>query len=228
MRIYLYTVFILFLCANGYAQRRWTVKAGESIKEAMDDSIIFRYPQFVPGTVYFKNGPASTAALNLNLVNGEMEFINGAGDTMTVDYESALKYIVIQTDTFYYDKVFVELMYGNATAKLARVVAIVPVDAEKVGGYDQASSTSAINTAGYFFNGNQFSRLTANKVLVLHKKTTYFIGDKFNHFLPAAKRNIYKMFGKQQPAVENFIKENKPVFNRKEDLVKIVDLLGKE
>lgn len=227
MRIGLHILFILLLSANGYAQT-WTVKAGESIKEAMGDSVIFRYPQFLPGIVYFKSGTASTASLNLNLVNGEMAFINGAGDTMTVDYESAIKQIVIQTDTFYFDKVYVELVYGNATAKLARVIAIVPVDAQKVGGYDQASSTSAINSAAYFFNGNQVSRLSANKVLLLHKKTTWFIGDKFNHFLPAAKKNVYKMFGKQQPTIENFIKENKPVFTREEDLVKIIDLLGKE
>jgi hypothetical protein len=227
MRMSLYTFFILLLTTNGYAQT-WSVKAGESIKEAMGDSIIFRYPQFKPGTVYFKTGTASTASLNLNLVNGEMEFLNGAGDTMTVDYESEIQYVVIHTDTFYYDKVYVELVHGNGTAKLAKVVAIVPVDAQKVGGYDQASSTSAINTAGYFFNGNQYSRITANKVMVLHKKTTWFIGDKFNHFLPAAKKNVYKMFAKQQPQIESFVKENKPVFTREEDLVTIIDLLGKE
>lgn len=229
MRYFLITVSLFFMCINAYAQEAiWTVRTGESIKEALGDSIIFRYPQFEPGRVYLRNGIFSDARLNLNLVNGEMEFINPSGDTMTVDYESAIRYIVIKSDTFYFDKLYVESVYTNAVAKLAKVVAIVPFDAQKVGGYDQPTATSSINAASYFFNGSQYSRITENKVLILHKKASYFIGDNYNHFLPASKKNIYKLFNKRKPAIDAFLKENKIVFVKEDDLVRLVEMIGKE
>lgn len=229
MRYFLLVVSVVFMCTYVCAQETvWTVKSGESIKGALGDSIIYRYPKFEPGAVYFRNGTFSDAHLNLNLVNGEMQFINFSGDTMTVDYENAIRYVVIKTDTFYFDKVYIELVYTNAAAKLAKVVAIVPFDAQKVGGYDQATSTSSINSASYFFNGNQYSRIAENKVLILHKKSTYFIGDNFNHFLPVSKKNSYKLFNKKKPAIDAFLKENKIVFVKEEDLVKLVELIGKE
>ena len=228
MKILLLTVSVLLFCADGYAQpSQWTVKAGESIKEVLGDSSIFQYPQFIPGSVYFKDKTVSTALLNLNLVNGEMQFIDPSEDTMTITNEHLIRCIIIQTDTFYYDKVYVKLIHGNATAKLAKVVAIVLGDIQKAGGYKQASSTASIDSYSYFYNGSQFSRLTEDKIITLHKRTIYFIGDKFNHFLPAYKKNIYNLFTKQKPAIDNFIKENKIVLDKEADLIKLIDFLKK-
>jgi len=228
MKNFLLAVSVLFIGTHSYAQQsQWTVKSGESIKEVLGDSVIFQYPQFMPGAVYFKDQTISPGRFNLNLVNGEMQFIDPLEDTMTLADESTIQYIIIKTDTFYYDKVYVNLMHGNAIAKLAKVVAIVPGDIQKIGGYGQASSTSAINTYSYFYNGSQFSRLTADKIMTLHKRSIYFIGDNFNHFLPANKENIHSMFTKQALAIDRFIKENKIVLNKEADLVKLIDFLGK-
>ncbi len=231
MKFLLFFIFTT-ICANSYAQQQgyWTVKAGESIKGVLGDSIIFRYNQFTPGSVYFRDGTVSTARLNLNLVNGEMEFINDQQDTMTVTNEGTTRYIAVETDTFFFDKIsktFLERVHGNSAAKLAKLVALVPGDVKKIGGYGQASSTSSINSASYFSNGNQIARLTQDKLLVLHKKTTYFVGDSFNRFLPANKKNLRTMFAKKEASIYNFLEENKNVFSNEEELIKLVDLLGK-
>lgn len=227
MKTILFTAGICLLSITGYGQQQtWTVKSGESLKTALGDSIIFRYPKFEPGIVYFKNGTASAALLNLNLTNGEMQFISPAKDTLTVDYEQTISSVVIKVDTFYFDKVFVELIQNNGVAKLAKMENFVPIDMQKMGGYDQATSTSSINSASYFFNGNQSANLTPNKLMVLRKKNNYFIGDKFNHFLPASKKNVTKLFNKQAGAINDFLKENKIVFVKEADLLKLVDLLG--
>lgn len=227
MKTILFTVGICLLNITGHGQQQtWTVKSGESLKTALGDSVIFRYPVFEPGIVYFKNGTASAALLNLNLTNGEMQFISPAKDTLTVDYEQTISSVVIKADTFYFDKVFVELIQNNGVAKLARMENFVPIDMQKMGGYDQATSTSSINSASYFFNGNQSAMLKQDKLMVLRKKNNYFIGDKFNHFLPASKKNITKLFNKQAGAINDFLKENKIVFIKEADLLKLVDLLG--
>src|SRR4051812_47791376 len=95
---------IMFYSYNACGQSdKWTVKSGEDIKESVPDSIKFRYPQFVTGYVYFKNGKISRASLNYNLLNGEMEFIAPGNDTLAIDDEVTIRFIEINSDSFYYD-----------------------------------------------------------------------------------------------------------------------------
>ena len=61
----------------------------------------------------------------------------------------------------------------------------------------------------------------------MHKETIFFIGDSFNNFQPAVKKNIYKIFNTKISTVEPFIKENKIVLSKEDDLVKLIDFLGK-
>jgi hypothetical protein len=176
--------------------------------------------------VYFKDGNSSNACLNLNRINGEMQFINSSGDTMTVSNEHTITYITIKADTFFFDKVYLESVRVNAKAKLAKMQAFKSGDTPKMGGYDQPSSVSSINNSSYFYNGSQVSRLTERKVLKLYKETLYFIGDRFNNFLPAHKKNIIRMLSSNKTAIETFIKENKIVLTKEADLIKLIDFLG--
>jgi hypothetical protein len=214
--------------AHSYAQNdSWTVNAGESIEHTLGDSVIYRYLQFMPGAVYFRDGKVSPIRLNLNLVTGEMQFISPSNDTLTVANEATIKYMTIQADTFYFDKVYIELVHGNAAAKLGKVVIIKVTDIKKEGAYGQMSSTSAINTTNSFYYDNQSYKLTVKSAITLHKETIFYIGDAFNNFQPAGKKNIYKMFNSKMPAIEPFVKDNKIELNKEEDLVKLIDFLGK-
>src|SRR5262245_21107643 len=122
MKFFLLVISEVLISSYSYPQNdQWTVKAGENIKEVLGDSVIFRYPQFVAGSVYFRDGSVANAKLNLNLINGEMQFISPSKDTLTVTNEVTIKYITIRTDTFYFDKVYVELICGKGTVKLAKI-----------------------------------------------------------------------------------------------------------
>ena len=228
MRSFFLTISIALLCAYSYAQNdHWTVKAGESVEKTLGDSVIYRYPQFMTGLVYFRDGNISRVALNLNFVNGEMQFIAPSNDTLAIANEVTIKYITIQTDTFYFDKVYIELIHGNAVAKLAKLEIIKQSDLKKEGAYGQMSSTSSINSTTSFYSSNQSYKLTEKSEVTMHKETIFFIGDGFNNFQPAVKKNIYKMFNTKISTVEPFIKENKIVLTKEDDLVKLIDFLGK-
>ncbi len=82
----------------------WTVKASQDIKEVLSPSARFRYPEFILGNVYFKDGTNSQAPLNLNSLNEEMQFINHKGDTLSIAIERTIKYLTINIDIFYYSK----------------------------------------------------------------------------------------------------------------------------
>jgi len=193
----------------------------------LGDSVIYRYTQFMPGIVYFRDGRGSHALLNFNFVNGEMQFIAPSKDTQAIANQVSIKYITIQSDTFYFDKVYIELIHGNTTAKLGKCEMIKVSDIRKEGAYGQMSSTSSINTPNTYYNNNQSYKLTEKSAVMLHKETVFYIGDSFNNFLPAVKKNIYKMFNTKMAGVEAFMKENKIVLNKEDDLMKLIDFLGK-
>ena len=228
MRSFFLIISIVLISTYGCTQTdHCTVKAGESVEETLGDSIIYRYPQFTPGRVYFRDGNISRAALNLNFVNGEMQFITPSKDTLAIANEGTIKYITIQIDTFYFDKVYIELVHGNAAAKLGKLEIIKQSDLKKEGAYGQMSSTSSISFTSSFYSNNQSYKLTEKSEITLHKETILFIGDNFNNFQPAVKKNIYKMFNTKISTIEPFIKENKLAIDKEDDLIKLIDFLGK-
>jgi hypothetical protein len=228
IRFLFLTISIVLLCKNIYAQKnQWTVNPGESIREVLGDSVIYRYPQFTRGTVYYKDGTVSHGTLNLNLLIDEMQFIAPSKDTLAIANENTISYITIQADTFYFDKVYIELIYGNDAAKLGKHEIIKLNDITKEGAYGQMSSTSSISTTNSFAINDQSYNLTEKKIITLKKETIFFIGDSLNNFLPAVKKNIYKMFSTKTSAIEPFIQENKPVLNNETDLMRLIDFLGK-
>lgn len=220
-------VFIaLLLVQNIYAQNNlWHVKAGENVKDALGDSVVYKYPQFTEGVVYFKDGTASHGNLNLNVFNGEMQFIKPSGDTLAMADKGLTKYIVIQQDTFYYNKVFIQSLYGNAIAKLGEIEIMRQVDLKKQGAYGQMSSTSAISSTNTYYSNNQFTKLALSEEVVFHKEVIYFIGDRFANFKPAYKKNILSMFNTNKTAIDTFIKNKDINLNRKDDLIKLVDFI---
>ncbi len=111
----LVTLCLLIFSFHLHAQMdsSWTVKASEEIKEVLSASTRFRYPEFVSGNVYFKDGTNSQAPFNLNSLNEEMQFINHKGDTLSIANEKTIKYLTINNDIFYYSKVYLELVMSN-------------------------------------------------------------------------------------------------------------------
>jgi len=226
---FLLPVFVMLLFnSKDYAQtNHWTVKAGESIAASLGDSIIYHYPEFTGGVVHLKNGTLSHASLNFNLVTGEMQFITPSKDTLAIANESSIDHITIQNDTFYFDKFFIQLIHGNTDAKLGKIEIIKQTNVEKQGAYGQMNSTGSIDAIDSYYSSGQMYKLAESTTVTMRKSIILFIGDKNNHFLPANKKNISKLFGKKNSTVESFIKENKIEFNKEDDLIKLVDYLGK-
>jgi hypothetical protein len=62
----------------------------------------------------------------------------------------------------------------------------------------------------------------------MHKETVYFIGDRFNTFLPATKKNLFNMFNSRKSEIEAFMQENKTMLNQERDLIALIDFLDKK
>ena len=206
-------------------KKSYTVKGDDEIDASLPDSLKFIYPRFVHGTVYFRNGNFSNAILNYNLLKGEMLFIDPKGDTLTIDNEATIRSISINKDSFYYDKGYLQLVSSYPEIKLAKRESIDVTDELKMGGYGQTSSVSAITSISSVYRGTEVARLKSRGELLLLKHTRYFIGDKFNNFIPATKKNIIKIFKVKDAVAEDFLKENRIQFNKEDDLKKLIIFL---
>jgi len=217
---------VMLCCYSLNAQNeQWTVKPGEDVDTTLPADVKFHYPKFTLGNVFFRDGSVSGALLDYDMLSGKMQFIAPKGDTLELANEATIKYIVINNDTFFYDKVYMQLVAGNTTAKLSKKEKLRVLDIKKAGGYGGVSSTSAIATVNTMRVNGQATSLTMQQEITFTKETSYYIGDAFNHFLPANKKNIIKLFGKKQNAIEQYLKDNKVEFNKEEDLKALISFL---
>jgi len=206
---------------------QWTIKTGETIQEVLGDSTIYRYPHFVDGRVYYNDGKASRGLLNFNRLTGQMEFIAPSKDTLAIADEATIKYIAVQNDTFYFDKVYLELIHHNAATRLGKMDVIKLLDIKKEGAFGQMNSTSSITSTSSFYSGRQDYQLAQKGEITLKEQTKFFISNGNDDFLPATKKNINKIFSQKMSAIAPFIKEHNIDISKQEDLIKLIDFLQK-
>jgi len=224
MRLLPLIVFVC--CCSAQAQDSTIIiKAGTSFNESVSIADLYEYPQFVYGKVFFRPGDSSSGRLNYNRFLDQMQFIDFKGDTLNIAYPGTIKFIRISNELFYYDNGYVKLIKDNNTIKLAAKRTLIVSGKNKIGAYNMASPGSAIYSYGSFNINNKNYNLTPNVDITLTKKTQYYFGDKYNHFVLANKKNLLSLYSKQDATVTAYLKENKVDFNNREDLEKLLHYL---
>ncbi len=220
------SLILLVCCCSAHAQDSTIIiKAGTSFNESVSITDLYEYPQFASGKVFFKLGDSSAARLNYSRFLDEMHFIDIKGDTLNIAYPGTIKFIRISNDLFYYDNGYVKLIKDNNTVKLAAKQTLKMSGKNKIGAYNTASTTSAIDSYSSLTIDHKNYNLTPREDIALTKKTEYYFGDKYNHFVLANKKNILRLFPKQERAVSAYLKENNVDFNNGEDIEKLLQYL---
>lgn len=220
-------LIVLVCCCSAHAQDSTIIiKAGTSFNETVSMTDLYEYPQFVYGRVFFRSGDSSGGRLNYNRFLDEMQFIDFKGDTLNLANAGTIKFIRISNDLFYYDNGYVKLIKENNTIKLAAKQTLAVSAKNKIGAYNMASSASAIDSYSSLVINNKNYNLTPREDITLTKKTEYFFGDKYNHFVLANKKNILRLYSKQEVTVAAYLKENNVDFNKREDIEKLFQYLA--
>lgn len=226
---FVFTLLAQFACAQ---DSTIFIAADQYVSEVATPERIYHYPNFKIGKIFFRNNTTTDARLNYNYLNGEIEFISPDNDTLAISKEQMLNIgkVIIDTSTFFYNKGYLELVAQNSIGKLLKREKFDVLKREKIGGYGQASSTSAIESYSTFkenYGTRQFNlKVRENITLVL--KTNYFFGDQYHEILPATKKNIYKVFPTKKELIDSYLKENEVDFKKPGDLKKIFAFLAKE
>ncbi len=223
--ILLVTTVIFFHLPTWAQSETITVSSGTDIASALSPKQLYRYSQFTSGKVYFKDGTTASGWLNLNLLLDEMQFINPAGDTLTVDNEQTIRYLTIATDSFYYQKGFLEQVAGPATTRLLKKQSLKELDKRKIGGYGMSTSTSAIANYDSYMADNTVYKLAIRGDILLAKKVDYYFGNSNQEFLPASKKNLMRLFPKHQVAISRYLQQNEVDYKNEADLLRLISFL---
>jgi hypothetical protein len=228
MRALLFVLFVFLYCPGLFAQRKKfvTVKAGSEILEVLSTSDILYYPVFANGTVFRKDGSKVEARLNYNLLVDEMHFIAPAGDTLALANEESIRYIAVGKDTFVFNNGgYLRVIANGGRAKLALKETWVIADSRQVGPYNTTNTSAAITTYTSYTRAGSLYGLTINADLELKYSEQYYLGDQFNHFIQASKKNSMTLFPESE-RLEPYLKENKVDFKSEEDLTKLTMYLS--
>ncbi len=233
MRISLLAIFIVF-AKFACAQDATTIfiPADENVSNVLTPQKIFRYPEFINGKIFFKNGTMTQALLNYNYLIGEIEFISPKKDTLAIgkDQMPTIKKILIDTTTFFYNRGYVELVMENTVGKLLKNEKFNVVKREKIGGYNQPSSTTAIDSYDNFnpTYGIPELNLKIRENITLVLKTDYFFGNDYDLVLPANKKNIYKVYPAKKDRIDKYLKDNPVNYSNLSDLEKLLTDLAQD
>jgi hypothetical protein len=215
-------VVLLSVYAFAQSGNTYTIKPGESIINVISISEVFKYPSFVVGTVIFKDGRNVRSRLNYNSLIGQIQFIDLKGDTLSLAEEETVRYIIIDRDSFCYDKGYIELITDESSVRLGKKVFFKEFE-QKPGSYGLSSGTTAAVSLSSILEKRAFE-LNTDQELVLIKSVEYFIGNK-NEFLLANKKNVVKLFPKHKKPIETYFDANVISFNEEKDVLKLAEFL---
>ena len=220
------SLILLVCCCSAHAQDSTIIiKAGTRFNESVSVTDLYEYPQFVYGKVFFRPGDSSGGRLNYNRLLDQIQFIDFKGDTLNIAHPGTIKFIRINNDLFYYDEGYVKLIKDNNTIKLAAKQTLKVSGKNKIGAYNMSSPGSAIDSYSSLTIDHKNYNLTPREDITLAKKTEYYFGDKYNHFVLANKKNILRLYPKQERAVTEYLKVNNVDFNKPEDIENLFQYL---
>jgi hypothetical protein len=221
-------ISLFFGRINAQDSTKVFIPAGKSFSDVAGLDKVYRFSNFTNGHVYFRDGTMSAAKLNYNFLNKELEFISPNGDTLAIVKEQALniKNIIIDSITFYYYDGYLEEMAHNENGKLLKRQFYQIKGSEKIGAYNLASTSSAIDSYSSYTDQNGQSRtLTVRENLTLVIATEYFFGDKYTVVLRATKKNMLDLYPKKKAQIESYLRNNNVNFTNGTDLLKLFSSL---
>lgn len=206
-----------------------TIKAGERFMDVLKPTEIYQYPEFRDGIVILKDDTKIVVPLNYSRLFDEMQFIDDKGDTLALGAKKNVKYIIIGKDQYYYEDGYIRITVNHDFVKLAEKQIWVVADVQKIGTHNRPVTTVAVQSVTHYTDGTDAAKskdLVLNENIILRKETHYYFGNAYGRFVRTSKKKLLSLFPKDELKIEEYLKENKIDFDKKEDVEKIVEFLN--
>lgn len=225
---FLYACLLLTaIGANAQVRKTFKIKPGEKIIYALPPEEVFEYPDFAQSEIYFKNNSSGLARLNYNALYGEIQFIDPKGDTLSLDDEATVRFIIIYSDTFYFDKMFVKQVKAFGEVRLAKRTYFKLVNSQKLGGFGETTGGS-VDTYDRISSQGTFKDLVAKEILTLAKDSALFLADRFRRLTRITKKGLQSFYSGKESQLIGYLKENKVDYNDEADITRLMEYLMKQ
>jgi hypothetical protein len=214
---------LLTTCLSAQKSEPVTVKAGTRVEDYFPFQERYRYPEFIDGKVFFRNGAYAATKLNYNFLIGEMEYIQ-LKDTLSLDNTADIMLIAIAKDTFYYDKGYLEQIF-NGQVKVALKQYIKLKEVQKKDSYGSSGSNSATDSYSTIQTAGQTYKLVINQDRVFQKMSEFYLATPSSGFVPFSKKKVMQLFPRKKDAIQDYLKSNKVDFDSKEELIRFAEYL---
>ena len=128
-----------FFCFQAPAQEEGNSKmvaSDEDIHKVFRTDELYRFPQFLPGKVFFRDGTTYDARLNYHRLYEQILFIDQKGDSLAIGNPAETRLITIGNDSFYYSRNnYLEHIESYPSFRLAVKQVLKEVDQQKNGAY---------------------------------------------------------------------------------------------
>jgi hypothetical protein len=225
------SIFLLFCLAiteTHFAQdlKTFKVNPGEKVYDIITPADRYAFNDFQIGQGFFKSNTVGTARMNYNALIAAVEYIDEKGDTLTLDKPENFKHIIIASDTFFYDKVYLEQLATAGNIILGRFWVIMVSNHQRLGSMGQPTDASVDAFTTLSSSGNPLKNMVAKEVLTYKESIRYYFGDKFGQFRLASKKNLLAVFGNNKNQLTAYLEENKVNFLKEADMLKLLDFLA--
>jgi hypothetical protein len=218
------TILTLSVSLSAQKYEPVTVKAGMKVEDCFPFNERYRYPKFMSGRIQLKNGVSSVKSLNYDFLSSYMVYLNGK-DTLAIANAKDVRFISIAADTFYYYKgLYLEQVSGE-TPKVVLKQSIMLKETQKKDSYGTTSSGSATTSYGSLPIGGDFHKLIANEDMVFQRTLEYYISDPEGEFDLYNKRNVLRLFPKNEKEIKAYLKSEKINFEKRDDLIRLAEFL---
>jgi len=224
-KIYVIITMLLFGgCLYGQ-YKSITVRAGTKIIDNFPPLVRYMYPQFVEGQVVLNNNQISTAMINYNMLQDEIDFIQD-NDTTTIVMKRDLKYVIAESDTFVYMPTgYMKLIYDQKLKVYCRDK-INLKDILKRDGMGAVNRSAGISS----FSDNEYRGLPYDLVVqedyVFKREASYLIATPRGTLEPFKKNTILVLFRYHRTEINRYIKANKINFDKQEDVIKLAKYIS--
>ena len=218
----IFSILILNTTLQAQNNKIVVVKAGTKVVDYFPLNERYRYKDFIPGQVIFKNSKSKILNLNYNILFGEIEFIQ-SHDTLAITKKEDIRYVVVQ-DTFIFDNGYIEIVSGG-TIKVGLKQYVKVKDILEKGAYGTTNRSSSIDTYNsMWLSGNSFD-LTPAEDTEFQKMEEYYITNPAGGFILFKKKNVIQLFPDKEDEIKAYLKAHKVDFESRPDLLRFTEYL---
>jgi hypothetical protein len=211
MKLVLMLLWLATLAITGYSQQRsFVVYPRQVILARIPKDAMYAYPEFTQGVIHYKSRKRTLHKMNYNLLLDQVQFITPKGDTTSIG-DQYFKFIVLQKDTFYYDRFYYRIFKEYDKIKLVYKT-----------GFSFISRSRPSMSNGLTVYSTTYSNDTVRFV----RSETFYMLDLRDKLYTLQPENLVEIYPHRQKDLVNYLSERKVNFYSRKDVEDLMEFLN--